>query len=99
MLFGKKKCTVETEGTATKIYSKGQITYVEVIYCVNDEKYSIKETVKLKIVPIEIDGLAVGQRKKPIIENLHIDAKIPIMYNPHKPECAYIKNNIGFINC
>ena len=67
MWIHKKRCTAETDGTVMNIQGKGSegLTVITVEYEVKNQKYQIKESIKLKSTVIRIGFLPIGQRKKP----------------------------------
>ena len=67
MWIHKKRCTAETDGTVMNIQGKGSegLTVITVEYEVKNQKYQIKESIKLKSTVIRIGFLPIGQRKTP----------------------------------
>lgn len=101
MLFGHKKCTEKTIGKVVRLYSKGSNFpfMMRVEYTVNNKTYFVEESVKLKNDKIKNNFLIVGQKQVPVIHELVVGKELTVMYNPNKPKRAYIKENIGIINC
>ena len=93
----RKKCTMETIGTIidTKYKGADYPTILTVQYTVNNEKYIIKETAKMKSSAIYAGKLCVGQKKCPKIGDITLNTKVKVMYNPNKPSMAYLADNIG----
>lgn len=99
--MNKKKCTARVMGVVTDVRSRG-LDFPDVItvsYTVNDIKYSVRETIKLKSEIIKLGFLPVGQRKTPVMGNTQIGTGVEISYDPDKPERAYITENKGIMNC
>ena len=71
MWIHKKRCTAETDGTVMNIQGKGSegLTVITVEYEVKNQKYQIKESIKLKSTVIRIGFLPIGQRKTPRMPN------------------------------
>ena len=67
MIFGKKKCTTETDGTVIRLYDKGNDFpfMMQVMYVVNGKTYYIEESVKLINEKINRGFFLIGQRKVP----------------------------------
>ena len=101
MIFGKKKCIKETVGTVVRLYDKGNdFPFVmRVEYIVDGQKYYVEETVKMINEKIRKSLFVVGQRQIPVIHELEIGRQVTVLYNPSKPKRAYIKENVGHINC
>ena len=59
MWIHKKRCTAETDGTVMNIQGKGSegLTVITVEYEVKNQKYQIKESIKLKSTVIRIGFL------------------------------------------
>ena len=97
MWIHKKRCTAETDGTVMNIQGKGSegLTVITVEYEVKNQKYQIK----LKSTVIRIGFLPIGQRKTPRMPNTFIGGKAVVLYNPENPQEAYLRDNVGIMNC
>lgn len=101
MWIHKKRCTAETDGTVMNIQGKGSegLTVITVEYEVKNQKYQIKESIKLKSTVIRIGFLPIGQRKTLRMPNTFIGGKAVVLYNPENPQEAYLRDNVGIMNC
>lgn len=63
-------------------------------YEVNGKKYTLKENVTHKITAIKIGNIPIGQTKEEYI-TAPLGGNVEVMFNPDKPEMAYLKNNTG----
>ncbi len=73
-------------------------TTVTVQYEVEGQKYTIKETIKLRSEVIKLGFLPIGQRQIPKVSCKKGETVI-VEYNEKKPEKGHIKGNDGLINC
>lgn len=96
----KKNCTSIVEGKVISLKSNGldSPSVITVEYEINNERYQITETVKLKSSVIKLGFIPIGQKKIPKI-NTKIDSMVKVSYNPNNPNEAYIVGNDGIINC
>ena len=101
MVFGKKKCTRETSGKVVRLYDKGNEFpfMIQVMYVVDGKTYYIEESVKLINEKINKGFFLIGQRQVPAIHELEVGRYVTVLYNPDRPKMAYIKENVGHINC
>lgn len=97
----KKKCTEMTTGVVEAIMVKGLDfpTVIDVRYSVQEKEYTVKESLKLKNIPIKVGKLPTGQKKVPVLGPVQVGMSLPIRYNPLKPQKAYIVGNDGAISC
>lgn len=97
----KKKCTEMTTGVVEAIRIKGLDfpTVIAVRYSVQGKEYTVKESLKLKNIPIKVGKLTTGQKKVPVLGPVQVGMSLPIKYNPLKPKKAYIVGNDGITNC
>ena len=88
MWIHKKRCTAETDGTVMNIQGKGSegLTVITVEYEVKNQKYQIKESIKLKSTVIRMPNTFIG-------------GKAVVLYNPENPQEAYLRDNVGIMNC
>lgn len=100
-MFGKKKCTQEAEGTIVRLRDMGidSPTVMYVQYQVNGVTYQIKEGIKLKSSVKKIGFLPIGQIKTPVLPDTRVGTKLVVLYNPQKPSKAYLRDNVGKVNC
>jgi hypothetical protein len=96
----RKKCTREVVGTIVKMDRKSMEmpTMITVEYVVDEVKYTVKESVKLKSKLIKIGFLPIGQVKTPRMGDIVVGGTAAVCYNPEQPEKAYIKENVGSMN-
>ena len=96
----RRKCTGEVVGTIVKMDRKSMEmpTMITVEYVVDEVKYTIKESVKLKSKLIKIGFLPIGQVKTPRMGDIAVGGTATVCYNPGQPEKAYIKENVGIMN-
>lgn len=96
----KKNCTNTVDGKVVSLEFRGMkgVDIITVEYEINGKKHQIKETVKLKSVPIKLGFLPIGQKKTPKI-NTKIGSTIQVRYNTNNPSEAYIVGNDGIMNC
>ncbi len=99
MIVNKKNCTATVEGKIKKIIDKGMdsSTIIVVEYQVDDENYSVAETLKLKSEVIKLGFLPIGQRKYPAIGSIKIGTIALVNYNPDNPAESFITENEGWI--
>lgn len=90
----------ETIGTVIDLKIKGLDfpTVVEVEYEVDGEKYTIKESLKLKSEAIKLGFLPIGQRKIPKVK-CEKGGTVIVVYDEEKPQKGHIKGNDGLVNC
>ena len=100
MWIHKKRCTAETDGTVMNIQGNGSqgLTVITVEYEVKNQKYQIKESIKLKSTVIRIGFLPIGQRKTPRMPNTFIGGKAVDKKNTEKTQKEYIINKVDNIN-
>lgn len=98
--MNKKLCSKVTEGEIIAFNYRGMElpAIITVQYEINNTKYTLKESVKLKSSLIKLGPIPIGQRKTPKIST-RIGDKLKINYNPEIPSNAYITENTGIINC
>ena len=65
----------------------------------DNKTYYVEESVKLINEKVNKRFFLIGQRQVPAIHELEIGRQVTVLYNPNKPKKAYIKENIGHINC
>lgn len=89
----------ETNGKVVKFTPKGLDfpTVVEVEYYVDNQRYTIEETLKLKSETIKIGFLPIGQKKIPKVE-CSLGATVIVEYNETNPQKGHIKGNDGIDN-
>lgn len=87
-------------GTVIDLRLKGSDfpTIATVEYVVDNKKYIIKESLKLRSEAIKIGFLPIGQRKIPKVDCIKGNTVI-IEYEEDKPEKGHIKGNDGIMNC
>ncbi len=73
-------------------------TIATVEYMVNDEKYIIKESLKLRSEAIKIGFLPIGQRKIPKVD-CRVGNTVVVEYDENHPERGHIQGNDGLLNC
>ena len=90
----------ETNGIVVNLKSMGLDcpTVVTVEYEVENKKYTIKESLKLKSEAIKLGFLPIGQRKIPKVK-CQKGGLVVVEYDEKNPQKAYIKGNDGIINC
>ena len=100
MFDKKEKCTSIVEGKIVSFKSKGleHPSIITVEYEIDNVKYQIQETVKLKRSVIKLGFIPIGQRATPTI-NTKVGSIIQVKYNPDNPNESYIVGNDGLINC
>lgn len=98
--MNKENCTSTIDGKVISLKSKGidHPSIVTVEYLVNNVKYQVEESVKLKSKTIKLGFIPIGQKLMPKIDTT-VGAIVQIRYNPDKPSEAYIVGNEGNINC
>lgn len=99
-MIKKNNCTNLVDGIVISVKSKGLDwpSVITVEYEINNIKYQIKESIKLKSTIIKLGFLPIGQKKIPKI-NSTVGAVLQVKYNPNEPSEAYIVGNEGIINC
>lgn len=90
----------ETKGIVIDFKNKGLDfpSVVTVEYEVENKKYIIEESVKLKNETIKLGFLPIGQRKIPKVK-CEKGGFVIIEYNLDNPQKGHIKGNDGVINC
>lgn len=101
MSIDKRLCTACAEGTVMKLQSRGVDfpTDIYVQYEVNSITYEVRESIKLKIKAIKIGFLPIGMQQIPVMPDTRVGSKAWVVYNPNNPAEAYLRDNIGTINC
>ena len=101
MLFGKDKCIYEVMGVISRLVEKGNDghTILYVNYVVNGVMYELHESMKFKSEAIKIGWFPIGQRVSPKLPNTNVGASVVVLYNPDNPSMAYLRDNVGFMNC
>ncbi len=96
-MLGKKKCTAETVGRIEKYSVRGcdNPHVLSVSYTVDGKDYLLKESVKWKSSPIKLGRLTVGSRNTPVLPDCSVGAQVRVMYNPTRPQRAYLPHNKG----
>lgn len=90
----------ETNGIVVNLKSKGLDcpTIVTVEYEVENKKYTIEESLKLKSEVIKLGFLPIGQRKIPKVK-CQKGGLVVVEYNEKNPQKGHIKGNDGIMNC
>ncbi len=93
-----------TETTKGKIISAKNCgldypTNIEVEYFVDDVRFSLVESVKLKSKLIKFGFLPIGQKKAPRLPSIEIGTQVTVVYNSRNPAQAYIDGNQYKMNC
>lgn len=98
--MNKKNCIESTKGKIISSKNRGLDFPTEIIaeYEVDNKKYQITETAKLKSEVIKLWFIPIGQKKVPKV-NITIGSDVKICYNPDNPQEAYIDGNDGIENC
>jgi len=99
-MIRKKECTSITNGKVVSYKKRSGLDFpdsITVEYEVNNKKYQIEETVKLKSTLIKIGFIPIGQRKVPRLQ-ASVGDIVEVRYNPNKPDKAYIVGNEGIMN-
>lgn len=94
-----RQYTQTTEGSVIKLDNRGidGPTVVTVAYEVNQCRYEISETVKLKIELIKLGPIPIGQRKRPVMGDVQVGAKVSVCYDSQNPAQALLADNEGSI--
>lgn len=90
----------ETNGIVVDLKSKGLDcpTVVTVEYEIENQKYTIKESLKLKSEAIKLGFLPIGQRKVPKVK-CEKGGLVVIEYDEKNPQKGHINGNDGIMNC
>ena len=98
--YKKKNYLGKTTGIIVKIkrgnFERPSCAYVG--YSVDDKEYEIHETLKLKIDPIKVKGIWIGQRKTWKIGPVKIGDLVDLQYDIKNPSHAIIVGNDGLRN-
>lgn len=101
----RKKCTAPAVGTVVKVKRGGleRPTVIWVSYQAEGGEYTLHETMKLKSEWIRLGKFPIGQRKTAKLRNLEggyadTGTRVRVLYNPDKPQMAYLPDNVGFMN-
>ncbi len=95
-----KKYISEVKGKIVELKNRGLDcpTIMTVQYQVDDVKYTISESIKLKSQAIKLGPIPIGQRKIPIMGDIKKGTIVTVKYDPENPSKAIIKENGGFQN-
>ena len=104
-MFGKKKCTADAIGKIIyfRVGNSEMPTQILVEFIVDEQKYIIKDTLKLESETIYAGKIPVGQRKQPKLKStdgteVREGSLVYVKYNPKNPNKAYILGNEGITN-
>lgn len=86
----------ETNGIVVDLKIR-EISTVTVEYEVENKKYIIKESLKLKSEAIKIGFLPIGQRTVPKVK-CEKGGTVVVVYDEKKPQNGHIKGNDGIMN-
>ena len=97
----KKRCTLLADGKIIAKKNRGLDfpTSITVEYMVNGITYQITESVKLKSKIIKLCILPIGQERFPRLPSIAVGSHVKVCYNPNNPKEAYLKDNVGIMNC
>lgn len=100
MKVNRELCSSIIVGKIVNLKIKGQDfpTIIEVQYEVNNNIYTISESIKLKSEKIKIGFLPIGQKKVPILGDTRVGSVVRVAYNDNNPQEAYLIDNVGKIN-
>lgn len=89
----------ETNGIVVDLKIKGidSPTVVTIEYEVENKKYTIEESLKLKSESIKLGFLPIGQRKVPKVK-CEKGGLVVIEYDEKNPQKGHIKGNDGIMN-
>ena len=98
-MLGKEQY-LQTSGVITQTKSLGlnHPTMLTVTYKVNNVTYTIRESIKLRSEPIKIGPLTIGQKKKPVLGQIHPGKEVVVCYDPTAPQNAFLRDNHGIMN-
>ena len=97
MIFGKGKNTAEAVGMI-ELLDPGDDknpAHIAVSYMVNEQEYTIKETVKMKKKPIKVGKQTVGHKILPAMPWVEIGAEVPVRYDSNNPSEGWLPKNKG----
>lgn len=96
-----KKCTEQVRATVLKVRVGGvdKPTVVHYQYCYSGKVYIKRETLKMESVAHKVGGVVIGQVKQHKIAMPNVNDTIKVLVNPKRPSIAYIKGNVGIMNC
>lgn len=69
--------------------------YIAVSYMVDEQEYTIRETVKMKNKPIKVGRETVGFKRLPVGSWVEIGAETPVMYDTNDPANGWLPKNKG----
>lgn len=101
MSVKKSRCVNTTKGRIVKLNDRGidSPTIITVDYIVHGKTYTIRESLKLKSVAKKFGPFTIGQKKVPVLPETNVNSKVFVSYNPNNPAEAYLRDNVGKVNC
>ena len=101
MRVNKKRCVATVDGKIIQKKNRGLDfpTLITVEYEINNNVYRVTESLKLKSRAIKLWVFPIGQMKYPGLPNTDVGTFAKVCYNPNNPKEAYLKDNVGIMNC